>query len=594
MFMIPTIVSLIEVVLVLVPALLAVAYVTVAERKTMASMQRRLGPNVVGYYGLLQAFTNICKLKSKYIHTNLNLLVLGTLRVPRGRVKEGFYNNRLLNKRKIYGLQEFVRFNSTDTSFLIKELYKDRLAPVKPFNDNIILSLSNILDLSLRAEFFNQLENKGKGGIYLFQYKIDPLVYYIGITNNFEYRLRSHLNRKLSDKFHVFANIVGWDNFTISIIEISEIKDLGIRENYYLQKYLPLLNSTFSSNFSETAIFESLTQKLKSLKSINVNSPSYPPGGDQDKSIYYGLTLWVYKLLNTHIDPTYVKYSSLNKASQKTGIARQTLTLYLNTNVPTNGFLIFSKPLGDLDSSFKLAKKAIEELNLDSTKPKKVWVYTVKENKVVLVNNEPFNSRGLVANFLCTTHAVVRYFMDSWKGKGFNGYFLFSEPLTNKELESLLKLYLSPVEAAPREGYKKVELWVYSAETLELINNSPFITLKDVLNYFNMRLYRDIARHLDTELATKKGGRLVYFFSKEISEEMRDKLKNNINKASYATSEVWVYKNFNGQYSLLDNNQPFKSRLQVSKALKISYNTINKKLNTKTSYNELYFFSEKQ
>lgn len=48
MFMIPTIVSLIEVVLVLVPALLAVAYVTVAERKTMASMQRRLGPNVVG------------------------------------------------------------------------------------------------------------------------------------------------------------------------------------------------------------------------------------------------------------------------------------------------------------------------------------------------------------------------------------------------------------------------------------------------------------------------------------------------------------------------------------------------------------------
>lgn len=48
MYMIPTIISLLEVVLVLVPALLAVAYVTVAERKTMASMQRRLGPNLVG------------------------------------------------------------------------------------------------------------------------------------------------------------------------------------------------------------------------------------------------------------------------------------------------------------------------------------------------------------------------------------------------------------------------------------------------------------------------------------------------------------------------------------------------------------------
>jgi NADH-ubiquinone oxidoreductase chain 1 len=43
-----TVISLIENLLLLLPALLAVAYVTVAERKTMASMQRRLGPNAVG------------------------------------------------------------------------------------------------------------------------------------------------------------------------------------------------------------------------------------------------------------------------------------------------------------------------------------------------------------------------------------------------------------------------------------------------------------------------------------------------------------------------------------------------------------------
>jgi NADH-ubiquinone oxidoreductase chain 1 len=65
MFYIPTIISIIEVALVLVPALLAVAYVTIAERKTMASMQRRLGPNVVGYYGLLQAFADALKLLLK-------------------------------------------------------------------------------------------------------------------------------------------------------------------------------------------------------------------------------------------------------------------------------------------------------------------------------------------------------------------------------------------------------------------------------------------------------------------------------------------------------------------------------------------------
>ena len=38
----PTLISIVEVLLVIVPALLSVAYVTVAERKTMASMQRRL------------------------------------------------------------------------------------------------------------------------------------------------------------------------------------------------------------------------------------------------------------------------------------------------------------------------------------------------------------------------------------------------------------------------------------------------------------------------------------------------------------------------------------------------------------------------
>ena len=51
-----SLISILEVLLVSVPVLLSVAYVTVAERKTMASMQRRLGPNIVGYYGLLQAF----------------------------------------------------------------------------------------------------------------------------------------------------------------------------------------------------------------------------------------------------------------------------------------------------------------------------------------------------------------------------------------------------------------------------------------------------------------------------------------------------------------------------------------------------------
>jgi NADH-ubiquinone oxidoreductase chain 1 len=49
MLNIQSFIAIIEVILVVVPALLTVAFVTIAERKTMASMQRRLGPNIVGY-----------------------------------------------------------------------------------------------------------------------------------------------------------------------------------------------------------------------------------------------------------------------------------------------------------------------------------------------------------------------------------------------------------------------------------------------------------------------------------------------------------------------------------------------------------------
>src|SRR5215470_13715535 len=76
-----SLISILEVILLILPALLAVAYVTVAERKTMASMQRRLGPNAVGYYGLLQAFADALKLLLKeYVaptQANIILFFLG-------------------------------------------------------------------------------------------------------------------------------------------------------------------------------------------------------------------------------------------------------------------------------------------------------------------------------------------------------------------------------------------------------------------------------------------------------------------------------------------------------------------------------------
>ena len=72
-----------EVLLLIIPVLMTVAFITIAERKTMASMQRRIGPNIVGYYGLLQAFADALKLLIKeYVYptqANIILFFVGPL-----------------------------------------------------------------------------------------------------------------------------------------------------------------------------------------------------------------------------------------------------------------------------------------------------------------------------------------------------------------------------------------------------------------------------------------------------------------------------------------------------------------------------------
>ena len=69
----------------LVLLLVAIAYYTLAERKIMAAVQRRFGPNVVGLWGLLQPLADGLKLFGKELvipsHANSRIFMLAPLAV---------------------------------------------------------------------------------------------------------------------------------------------------------------------------------------------------------------------------------------------------------------------------------------------------------------------------------------------------------------------------------------------------------------------------------------------------------------------------------------------------------------------------------
>lgn len=381
-------------------------------------------------------------------------------------------------------------------SMYIKDLYKDRYANVKSFEDNILATCE---DVNNKSEFVKKWGSVSC--IYLIEYKHNPLVYYIGRTNLFKRRISNHLLANSNNKFHLFIKLIGWEHFKISIIEVKSATELGARENYYLQKYLPLLNTTFSSSFSETQIYETFTNKLLNLKK---NSVIYVSG--KSKEVY------VYNILKDHLDSNYYKYKSIIETSQGQKIARGTISLYMDTNIPFKNKLYYSNPILNLKEIFDLVKNISHELKLNSNIPKKLWAYDAKT--LELISGSPFVSKSQASKALSISRDVISYFIDTNKAEGIKGTYLFSNRPGCEEIQKLL----DNVDSL-KLGNKK-EVWIYDAETLKLVNNMPYASLKLAAEYLQVE-YRTIKRHLDTKISTTKK---VYLFSKELDLATKNEL----------------------------------------------------------------------
>lgn len=83
MSILPPVIQLAQILLKVVCLLVAIAYYTIAERKIMAAVQRRRGPNVVGFWGLLQPLADGLKLIAKEMviprHSNTRVFVVAPI-----------------------------------------------------------------------------------------------------------------------------------------------------------------------------------------------------------------------------------------------------------------------------------------------------------------------------------------------------------------------------------------------------------------------------------------------------------------------------------------------------------------------------------
>ncbi len=198
------------------------------------------------------------------------------------------------------------------------------------------------------------------------------------ILEGLKRRFYNQFKADSSTKLHVFLKLVGWEHFNIYILEIRSSETQGARENYYLQKYLPLLNSTFSSSLTESAINVTLKSKLNALRTTKSIS----------SSVSKSVPIYVYDIYDKGINKTYVKFNSMRDASRILDINKGSMYQYRNTNVPFRDKLFYTQPIINFDLAFESSKQNTPSGLINRVISIKLWVYDAKT--LELIKGNPF------------------------------------------------------------------------------------------------------------------------------------------------------------------------------------------------------------
>lgn len=104
----------------------------------------------------------------------------------------------------------------------------------------------------------------------MLQYNLNKKFSYVGRSIDLGVRLRTHFNRSSlsKNKLGLFLNLVGWSNISVYILELTTEKEIIQKENWYLKKYLPVLNSHYFSNSNLPPIAQTSVAEYKKSYSL--------------------------------------------------------------------------------------------------------------------------------------------------------------------------------------------------------------------------------------------------------------------------------------------------------------------------------------